>query len=536
MKKSLPELLASFARKLGDRREQDGIRGYLRSLKELANIDILYVAKVNAREASVVVGLNGEENFDEFVYSLESTPCDIASTGSVCIYSPDVQEHFPEDVLLVEMDIHGYIGVPLFDINGAVSGIIVGLNHHKEPISKDDSLLFQMVTQLIQVDFRNLMVATQRLDSFKNVNVLSSGDWGKFFYTVLEHLPGNISVVTSDDTLAYVNKGYAEFMGVSTKEIIGRNINDILPEVVMEEYRLTDNQVIQNKKSVNYQHEVVAQGYPKKYFNVTKFPFINSQNEVYAIGMMSIDITEKVENDQELFEEKIKNIQNSKLATVGEMTASITHEIGNPITIVQGVADKISMLIEGDFDVANLKKDIGKIKNASERMSKLVKSLRIFSRDEGQAEFKDLNLLEVIDVTVNLTSHRIETEQIQFTKSVCCDNIIINAQTVLLSQVIVNLLLNAADAISDLDDKWIKLLVNKDEDHVFIRVVDSGNGIDEETANKIFDSFFTTKPAGKGTGLGLSLCKEITQQHNGSLEYELHEGHTSFKLTLPLIS
>lgn len=133
MKQSLAELLSKFAGRIDDLQEQDGIRGYLKILKDLTDTDIIYVAKVIGRQASIVIGINEEENFDNFQYDLKNTPCDLASMGNICLFTDTVQEKFPNDKLLVEMDINGYMGIPLFGLDGSILGILVGLNHHKVP-------------------------------------------------------------------------------------------------------------------------------------------------------------------------------------------------------------------------------------------------------------------------------------------------------------------------------------------------------------------------------------------------------------------
>jgi len=112
------------------------------------------------------------------------------------------------------------------------------------------------------------------------------------------------------------------------------------------------------------------------------------------------------------------------------------------------------------------------------------------------------------------------------------DNIKMDCNSIQIFQVIVNLLHNSIDAISKLNDRWIKYDVGSDEGFVIIKVVDSGNGIDEELVEKIFHSFFTTKQSSKGTGLGLFISKQIAEEHFGDLQYYKGE-NTTFILRIP---
>ncbi|MBY0412878.1 MAG: GHKL domain-containing protein, partial [Bdellovibrionales bacterium] len=100
-------------------------------------------------------------------------------------------------------------------------------------------------------------------------------------------------------------------------------------------------------------------------------------------------------------------------------------------------------------------------------------------------------------------------------------------------QVLINLLNNSYDAISNLQDKWIEIKGFKKEGLVYIQITDSGVGIVKEVADKIMNPFFTTKEVGKGTGLGLSISSEIMKSHGGSLKYMTDFTNTTFLLTLP---
>lgn len=104
-----------------------------------------------------------------------------------------------------------------------------------------------------------------------------------------------------------------------------------------------------------------------------------------------------------------------------------------------------------------------------------------------------------------------------------------------LSQVVVNLISNALDAISELKDRnqWIKICATEDGNYVKISVIDCGNGIEQKVVDNIFNSFFTTKEVGKGTGLGLSISKKVIEEHNGKIYYDNSSLNTSFVILVP---
>jgi C4-dicarboxylate-specific signal transduction histidine kinase len=112
----------------------------------------------------------------------------------------------------------------------------------------------------------------------------------------------------------------------------------------------------------------------------------------------------------------------------------------------------------------------------------------------------------------------------------------VEGHNIQLIQVVLNLLSNAVDAVENLDQKWIDIKTEVQAGQIYLRVVDSGTGIPDAVVQKLMDLFFSTKEGGKETGLGLSISKKIIEDHNGRLEYELHNGNTSFVVILPQIS
>jgi C4-dicarboxylate-specific signal transduction histidine kinase len=110
----------------------------------------------------------------------------------------------------------------------------------------------------------------------------------------------------------------------------------------------------------------------------------------------------------------------------------------------------------------------------------------------------------------------------------------VNCRPTQLSQVLLNLLSNAFDAVSALSEKWVRLTVTQEEQKLIIKVIDSGNGIPSDIAEKIMQPFFTTKVIGKGTGLGLSISRGIIESHEGALFYDPSEKNTTFVIELPI--
>ncbi|MFM7769091.1 MAG: sensor histidine kinase, partial [Bacteroidota bacterium] len=263
-------------------------------------------------------------------------------------------------------------------------------------------------------------------------------------------------------------------------------------------------------------------------------------------------------------------VESEKLASLGQMTAGIAHEINNPINFVQSnvgplkrdIADILSLLSEFEsiddktnlqekitglkdlynkLDVGFLKQEIEQLLNGIEegsmRTAEIVKGLRIFSRmDKNERVSADINecLASTLIVLKNMTKAEV-------TLNVQLENNIpkIDCYPGKLSQVFMNLITNAVQATKlpnrQPKDRIINVSSKCEQNFAVITISDNGPGINDEIHDKIFEPFFTTKDVGEGTGLGLSIVHGIIAEHNGSIQFKnLHEGGACFIINIPL--
>jgi len=264
-----------------------------------------------------------------------------------------------------------------------------------------------------------------------------------------------------------------------------------------------------------------------------------------------------------------------KLASIGQMTAGIAHEINNPVNYMKMGALGISKLIdqlnnyrkerdknwnslndiillddtdsrakiksilkeELNRDYQELFSDIREMVNSilvgADRTSEIVQSLKIFSRS-SQDETKPVNIAECIDMALVLLETTSE-DKVKFKKDLTKELPAIEGNFTQLFQVMMNLISNAIDAITDEGQISIKTSIENDE--IVCVISDTGMGIDEKNLQTIFQPFFTTKAVGKGTGLGLSITKKIVEDHKGSISVISKKGEgTSFIIKFPVNS
>lgn len=235
------------------------------------------------------------------------------------------------------------------------------------------------------------------------------------------------------------------------------------------------------------------------------------------------------ERTSELKEQLTKNLHTARLAAVGELAADVAHEVNNPLTVIDLHAARLKKELNLNPGMVN---SIDKIQLMIKRIGKIIKGLKSMSRDgnsDPMIAFPAHCILEDVKALVEM---KLRANEIDFEIIVPDPSPIVIGREVQISQVLVNLVGNAVDAISQMENKWVKLEVKCDPDFIVFSVTDSGNGIPVDIVEKIMNPFFTTKDVNKGTGLGLSISKNIIEEHGGILEYNSHHQHTQFIFTL----
>ncbi len=239
------------------------------------------------------------------------------------------------------------------------------------------------------------------------------------------------------------------------------------------------------------------------------------------------DITQKRDQQAQL-------IHTSKMATLGEMSGGVAHEINNPLTVIMGFAQRIKISLDaGRVDDAECRKATDRIIQMTERIAKIVRGLRTFAREASQDPFSRVAIHRVVEDSLELGRERLLNSGVDVRTAAFSGDLVVDCRMVEISQVLINLVNNSFDAIRDLPVKWIEISAEDLGDFVRVSVTDSGPGIAPEIAEKILQPFFTTKPVGVGTGLGLSISKGIVESHGGQLHYDATAGTTRFVFTLP---
>jgi signal transduction histidine kinase len=223
-----------------------------------------------------------------------------------------------------------------------------------------------------------------------------------------------------------------------------------------------------------------------------------------------------------------------KMATLGEIAAGVAHEINNPLHTLTLISHLLKRTAQGGMLTSELlASQLTKVETCVQRMAHIVSGLKDFSRDAAYDSYQSTKLKALIDETLDLCHSRLMSKVVRVIITRFPSDWAIECRRSQISQVILNLLNNAYDAVGELDKRWIRIEVVEAGAYFEISVTDSGTGIPAEVAKKIMTPFFTTKPTGKGTGLGLSISSNIMTDHGGSLSLDPSSPNTRFVIRVP---
>jgi signal transduction histidine kinase len=244
--------------------------------------------------------------------------------------------------------------------------------------------------------------------------------------------------------------------------------------------------------------------------------------------------------------ERQKYFHQEKMAAIGTLAAGITHEIGNPIAAISGIAQEmierraLSTLNCLAANCHDCRPDL--IFTQTQRLAAITREITEFAAPRAASiELLDLNAL--LRSTSSLIRYDKRLQRVHLQLELDSQLPAIYGVADQLTQLVMNLLINSMDAFDGVEDRAPRILIStrSTTDSVILTIEDNGHGIDQEYLSRVFEAFFTTKPAGKGTGLGLSLCYSITKNHGGTIDINSTLGvgtkvQVAFSLNNPVLS
>lgn len=227
-------------------------------------------------------------------------------------------------------------------------------------------------------------------------------------------------------------------------------------------------------------------------------------------------------------------VHSARLAALGQMAATLAHEINQPLTTQRMQLASLRLLLErGHLDEA--RDAVRPLEHMVERMNALTRHLKDFSHKSPQGLREPLDLAEVLDQALHLLASRLRAQRLQVVLQVARPARV-RGDALRLEQVLINLLGNALDALAGVNVPTLRITLERQGSEWHLAVIDNAGGIAEDALPRVFDAFYTSKPAGQGLGLGLAVSRAIAEEQGGRLSAENRDGGACFTLQLPAAS
>ena len=243
------------------------------------------------------------------------------------------------------------------------------------------------------------------------------------------------------------------------------------------------------------------------------------------------EIQDRKKTEEVLKRTRSELVHAAKMATLGQMSAGINHELNQPLAAIRSYSDNARQLLEKDrYDEASW--NMAQIGELTDRMAQLGVQLKEFSRKSSE-QLESVPLRSAIDGALEILMPTIRKQNIVIRVLLEPEEIEVYANQVLLQQVIVNLITNAMHATEHVSSREISIGAKMEADTITIRFQDNGHGIPDEHIDKIFDPFFTTKQSGQGLGLGLTITERILKEMNAEIQIETSQSGALFLISFP---
>ena len=258
--------------------------------------------------------------------------------------------------------------------------------------------------------------------------------------------------------------------------------------------------------------------------------FLRGRREIIEVDKELVDLKEKNAQMEELNRKTQELAHHQRLETIGTLTSSIAHEFNNLLTPIMGYS--LMTLEQLPQDEGGPYDDVLEIYNASVKAKDIISRLSELSRKNTELKFQTINPDDLVNKVLHVTSPALP-KNVDIFRNLHCSDKYIEGNEVQISQLILNLIINAFHALGE-EGGEVTVTTERVGKDIMFKVADNGPGIPDDIREKIFDPFFTTKESGAGTGLGLAIALQAAEDHKGRMEVESEEGKgTSFKVFIP---
>ncbi len=468
----------------------------------------------------------------------------VADTSPLVVRDAYADDRFSDNPLVTgNLHIRFYAGYPLRTVNGHVLGTLCAIDHVPRELSASQSEALELLSRQVSalLELRMTEVRLRREREVSSEREMKLADRERLLSTVFEGMMEGVVFQDRSGAILHHNAAAESILGLTTEQLTGRTSIDPRWRATRadgSEFPGAEHPSMVTLRTGDPQSNIEmcihAPDGEHRWLAINSRP-LRTPGDIapYAVIATFRDITENRDLTERLARQQ-------RLVTTGTLAAGVGHEINNPLTYTLA---NLSMAIEELEEIAGgsssqrLREIIGLLGDArqgGERVKRIVRGLKSLAREETELQPIDVNM--TVRSAVQMANHELRTQatvELELGESP-----LVMADESRLAQVLINLLVNAAQAFVASDPSRNRIVVRtRVSDSVVIEVSDNGPGIDPKVLPRIFDPFFTTKVVGVGTGLGLAISHGIITALGGDLICESTVGHGAmFRIRLPLAS
>jgi two-component system NtrC family sensor kinase len=414
---------------------------------------------------------------------------------------------------LEQLDLNYFIPCRIRDHTVAVLGL--GKTVDGDFLTTEDVELLLTIAGYMAIALDNAQLYSSLEQKAEQIERLKD-----FSENIVESLQVGILAVDMTGRIESWNTQLEQLIGLPRNEAVSQTLDDVFPHDLVAEIIARSEE---DRVSSLYKFHLHNRDGRTLVVNVSVAPLVGKSGERIGRLVLIDDITQRMSLEEQL-------LQAEKLTSLGLLAAGVAHEVNTPLAVISNYIQMLAKQFPADDPRHTL---IEKIIKQTFRASEIVNNLLNFSRT-GAAEFRELDLNDVIEETLSLTAHPLRAAHVEVVKNLTGDLPAVLGSGNRLQQVFLNLFLNARDSMPS--GGMLEVRSGASNGHVEIEVSDNGMGIPRENLTRIFDPFFTTKASGRGTGLGLSVSYGIIKEHAGKIEVRSTPGKgTSFRLEFPAV-
>jgi PAS domain S-box-containing protein len=351
---------------------------------------------------------------------------------------------------------------------------------------------------------------------------------------ILDNVPAAVYMKDLNGRYLLINRRFEEALGLTNASVAGKTDYDLFPAAQAEAFRANDRKVLETRGGMEFE-EVAGQGGRTRFYTSLKFPLLDSDRMPYAVCGVSTDVTEQHKAGQEMRALRAKVWHADRVARVGALSASLAHELNQPLAAVLSNAQAALRFLDGGKpDLREIRDILEDIVRDDKRAATVIGSLRTMVRRQDTERIR-IDLPETAREMLDMLHGELVARQVETTteSEAGCVAFADKGQ---IQQVILNLVMNAVEAMAErpAGGRRLHLSVTRPGgDVVRIVVRDSGTGIPADEIAGVFDAFRSMKP--QGMGMGLAVCRSIIESHGGSIWLEPNADRgVSACITLPL--